>query len=120
MLARKVLLGQTRGYRRHPQLLRFEQTPSPVSYINAYLTEIYHEGVRRGFAYDGSKIELCEVNEKIPVTTGQLEYEWGHLKRKLRERSLGWYETLPEGGEIMQNPVFVVLEGGIEVWERTE
>jgi len=46
LLAQKVLLGETKGYRNHPQLIRFKRTPDPVLYLGTYLYYVYQEGVR--------------------------------------------------------------------------
>ena len=40
LLARAVLRGETRGYRHHPQLQRFQAQAAPRSAINAYLTSV--------------------------------------------------------------------------------
>ena len=40
LLARAVLRNATRGYRRHPQLIRFRSHPAPLSAINNYLSLI--------------------------------------------------------------------------------
>ena len=37
LLAQNVLLGNTRGYKHHPQLQRFKQTDSHIDYIGFYL-----------------------------------------------------------------------------------
>jgi hypothetical protein len=37
LLARKVLQGQTSGYRRHPQLVRFKAQTDPLSALENYL-----------------------------------------------------------------------------------
>lgn len=41
LLARKVLLGQTKGYRNHPQLIRFRNTQNPVAavYKDIFISE---------------------------------------------------------------------------------
>jgi hypothetical protein len=36
LLVQKVLLGQTKGYRNHPQLNRFKAHPDPLAAIAAY------------------------------------------------------------------------------------
>lgn len=46
LLARKVLGGQTRGYRHHPQLLRFSAQPDPMAAIESYLMGILEEAAR--------------------------------------------------------------------------
>jgi hypothetical protein len=48
LLARKVLAGLTRGYRRHPQLERFRDCPTPLEAIGLYLDAIWLEADRRG------------------------------------------------------------------------
>ena len=48
LLAQKVLLGLTRGYRAHPQLERFKQHAAPVAAIATYLRAVHVESVRRG------------------------------------------------------------------------
>jgi hypothetical protein len=43
LLAQKVLLGATEGYRHHPQLERFRQSGSPVRAIANYLWSVADE-----------------------------------------------------------------------------
>ena len=40
LLAQKVLEGLTRGYKNHPQLLRFKQAEDPLSAIGTFLGQI--------------------------------------------------------------------------------
>ena len=40
LLAQKVLLGETNGYRNHPQLIRFRATRNPVGAIATYLRTV--------------------------------------------------------------------------------
>src|SRR5687768_7422672 len=87
LLAQKVLLGETRGYTRHPQLARFRVQPKPVEVIAAYLGLLAKEALRRGYVFDVSKISTPRFEGKLIETRGQLLYEWRHLKRKLRRRS---------------------------------
>ena len=56
LLARAVLQGKTKGYKHHPQLRRFQESPSPRRYIAAYLKEVHAEATRRGYRFDGKKI----------------------------------------------------------------
>jgi hypothetical protein len=49
LLARRVLEGSTRGYRSHPQLIRFKLAPDPMKSINTYLYYVWIEGKKRGF-----------------------------------------------------------------------
>ena len=52
LLARAVLRGRTRGYRHHPQLLRFRSHAAPRSAINRYLAAVLDEAASRGYAFD--------------------------------------------------------------------
>jgi len=118
LLAKSVLEGRTRGYRSHPQLDRFRRHSAPLKAINAYLLEVWEEASRRGYRFDESKIVAVRMCEKMPVTKGQLEYEFQHLLRKLEKRDSERYEKLKNEREIDPNPVFFVVEGGVEEWER--
>ena len=40
LLAQSVLRGATRGYRQHPQLVRFRRRPSPTGAIAEYLRAV--------------------------------------------------------------------------------
>jgi hypothetical protein len=86
LLAQKVLHGDTRGYRKHPQLTRFKQQPDPQAAIAAYLREVQREAERRGYHFDAGKIAPHAPAKIIPVTAGQLAYELTHLTAKLRLR----------------------------------
>ena|SRR5687768_13557397 len=56
LLAQKVLSGATRGYRNHPQLLRFRTSADAMSAIAAFLHGIAAEAERRGYDFDTRKI----------------------------------------------------------------
>src|SRR5690625_2031239 len=56
LLAQQVLQGQTRGYRDHPQLLRFRSQSQPLAALAAYLLEVHAEAVRRGYSFNANKI----------------------------------------------------------------
>src|SRR5690348_10808650 len=86
LLARKVLRGLTTGYRHHPQLERFRAHPDPVAAINSYLAEVLAESRRREYRFDARKIAGARTGIRVGATRGQLEYEWSHLRRKLRVR----------------------------------
>ena len=43
LLTRKVLLGNTQGYRNHPQLQRFKLQPDPIASLDQYLSAILDE-----------------------------------------------------------------------------
>lgn len=119
LLAQAVLQGKTKGYKHHPQLKRFQQSPSPRRYIAAYLKEIHAEATRRGYSFDGSKIgRSTGVGKKsLKVTRGQLDYEWKHLSRKLKKRSPKWRKQLSATKLSEPHPLFRVVRGGIADWE---
>lgn len=119
LLAQKVLLGQTVGYTRHPQLTRFRNTPDPVQSIGAFLTAIREEAQRRNYTFDESKIIYPHSNFRIRVTNGQLVYELERLKSKVALRAPDWMPQLLELEVIDANPIFYISEGPVEEWERT-
>src|SRR5208283_119241 len=86
LLAQKVLSGATRGYRHHPQLIRFAGQKNPPATLAAYLAAVHEEAGRRKYRFDASKIGRRRVRGKLKETHGQLLYEWRHLKRKLKRR----------------------------------
>ncbi len=118
LLAQAVLLNRTRGYRSHPQLMRFKEQPDPAAAIGAYLAEILQEAQRREYRFDGKKIHPTRMQGTIEATEGQLLYEWDHLLRKLRGRSP---DNLAEFSKIIKpepHPLFTIIPGGIQHWER--
>lgn len=118
LLAQAVLSGQTDGYKNHPQLERFKAVASPLDAIGAYLVGLHDESIRRGYRFDRTKIIAeAAAPQALPVTRGQLLYEWGHLGRKLEKRSP---QLVPkwESSEPSAHPLFFVVEGDPEPWER--
>lgn len=118
LLAQAVLAGRTRGYTQHPQLQRFRGTPDPLEAIGAYLTGLADEATVRGYRFDGGKIDRPGApRHPLPVTRGQLEFEWAHLGAKLTRRSPDdaerWRAETPT-----THPMFTVREGDVEAWER--
>lgn len=118
LLARAVLQGRTLGYRNHPQLERFRAQPEPLVMLDTYLRAILEEAHRRGFAFDASKIGPRFSSRYMTVTTGQLMYEWQHLKEKLKRRAFTQYEKIASLTEPLPHPLFQVVVGEIEPWER--
>lgn len=117
LLAQAVLAERTRGYRHHPQLTRFRALPDPLAGIGGYLGGLADEADRRGYRFDRSRIIAAPDDQRIPVTDGQLRFEWEHLGGKLRARSP---ELAREHAEDLPtaHPLFVVVEGPVEPWER--
>jgi hypothetical protein len=118
LLAQKVLQGKTKGYRYHPQLIRFKNHSRPVAAIAAYLSTIGNEAKARGYLFDERKISRSRFNGTLVETDGQLLYEWLHLKRKLRERDYQKYLSLKSIGKPKPNPLFKIIHGSAQDWER--
>ena len=70
LLAQKVLRGETRGYKHHPQLLRFRSQYDPVAAIAKYLEYVFAEVVTRGYNFDRHKIEGRRMNLPAAETAG--------------------------------------------------
>src|SRR5665213_86843 len=75
LLARAVLRGETKGYRHHPQLLRFLKQAAPRSAINRYLAGILCEAELRQYSFDITKVGPIRSRARISATQGQLDYE---------------------------------------------
>lgn len=116
LLAQKVLLGRTTGYRFHPQLKRFQGSNNPVGAISTYLWTVVDEARARGYAFDASKIAMEKRKIRIPVTRGQLEFEREHLGRKLRLRDPARARVL-RAAKLKPHPMLRVVAGDIEPWE---
>ena len=123
LLAQKVLQGKTKGYKNHPQLERWKDKPSCL--LSYYLLCIAQEATKRGYNFDCKKIKefnLRDLTEgQIPVTRGQINYEFNHLQEKLKLRNFNQY-IKNQGNKsdyiIEQHPVFKVIVGDKECWER--
>lgn len=122
LLAQAVLAGRARGYRTHPQLERFRAQADPLAAVGAYLGVVAVEAADRGYRFDAGRIlqptPVAEFGAAIPVARGQLDYEWEHLGRKLHERSPEDAARWEDAGEPSAHPLFSVVPGGIESWER--
>ncbi len=120
LLAQAVLSGRTRGYRHHPQLVRFRHATRPQGYIAAYLRGVYEEAVKRGFNFDISKVARAPKVPRLAVTTGQLEYEEAHLRAKLSKRAPSWLKQLPAAKRLEPHPLFRVVPGRVAEWEKSK
>jgi hypothetical protein len=118
LLARAVLLGETRGYKNHPQLDRFRSQKDPPSVINDYLVGVFDEAASRGYSFDSNKVGPVLVVEQIAATSDQVEFEWKHLMDKLSSRSPLIYEKWRYVADPEPHPLFQIVPGGIEPWER--
>ena len=114
-----MLRGQTRGYRHHPQLNRFRESGDGERAIAAYLTALLDESVARGYTFDATKVARMDDIAPIAVTSGQIKHEWKHFRRKLTLRNPLWKRRVCRGIDVPDpHPLFVVVEGGVESWER--
>jgi len=117
LLAQKVIQGNTKGYRHHPQLLRFQRTANPEAAIATYLAVVQEEATRRGYLFDASKIPPQRHPKQLEETTGQLQYEWEHLLNKLRTRDPALFAAL-HSAEPRPHPMFAIRPGDIQDWEK--
>lgn len=147
LLAQKVLRGLTRGYTNHPQLIRFRAHPQPLEAVATYLCGLADEADARGYSFNraliGAGKDSADKNSagdnsadraenpyasvaSIPVPLGQLEYELAFLQHKVAGRDPEWEHQLRERlaarGELAAcaHPLFEVVPGAIEPWEKTK
>jgi hypothetical protein len=118
LLAQAVLVGQTRGYRHHPQLARFRGQTDPEAAIGAYLRGILEEALCRGYRFDAAKIRSRRESPPVPVTAGQLRWERNHLLEKLARRDPAARDRLQAVAGPEPHPLFAVRPGGVEPWEK--
>jgi hypothetical protein len=118
LLAQKVLSGGTRGYTRHPQLARFRATVDPMAAVGAFLDGLADEAKRRGYHFDTSKIARPGFTGQMEETSGQLLYEWKHLRAKLRVRAPETYRRFRFIEVPEPHPLFRIVPGAVRDWER--
>jgi hypothetical protein len=124
------------AYYNHPQLDRWKI--KPIESLKNYLYCIWEEAEKRGYNFNVSKIKLehddwivdCPHDEYfMTVTKGQIAFEMKHLYKKLEQRSKQKYNELHdlffgniEGfidfNKIQAHPLFRVIDGEIEKWEK--
>lgn len=118
LLAQAVLRGKTKGYKHHPQLLRFRGHASPVGCIGEYLRVVHVEAGERGYSFAAERITLTRGSGRLTVTRGQLECEWQHLLDKLRIRDPERLIELSKVKRPVPHPLFRVVRGGVAPWEK--
>jgi hypothetical protein len=123
LLAQAVLLGRTKGWTKHPQLIRFKNHNKPIHALGFYLLKIYEESCRRGYKYSKIKITQPENEvDPIEVTSRQLIYEFHILIERLNKRSPEKYQEiiqLVKTNHLDTHPLFIVVEGEVEFWEKS-
>jgi hypothetical protein len=118
LLAKAVLEGNTKGYKKHPQLIRFQDHKQPVEALCQYLHAVLAEAYNRGYHFDAKKLPAKALNvDLIEETKGQLDYEWQHFINKLRIRDPAHYHLLsPKLPE--PHPLFRIVPGDVKDWEK--
>lgn len=119
LLARAVLRGATRGYRRHPQLDRFREHPAPRLAISAYLAAVHAESQARGYRFDRSRFGPVRGEvAALPLNEGQLDLEWRHLLAKLEVRDPALHARWRGQARPDCHPLFRLQPGPVAAWER--
>lgn len=118
LLAQKVIAGRVKAFRNHPQLERFRNSATPGKAIKNYLMGVWEEAERRGYNFDRSKIGRVYPTSRIPVARAQLKYEFDLLRTRLKTRDSLKYQELSTVRKIKCHPIFRLVEGGIEEWEK--
>jgi hypothetical protein len=126
LLALKVLMGKTKGYKNHPQLDRIKNTNNPIFTIQCFLVGVWEEAINnRKYNYDYSKIHLEKGKEyrmiKLEVNKGQVDFEVRHLQKKLLCRDFNKCCELSRDklkGKVELHRMFVEIPGEIEEWEK--
>jgi len=117
LLAKNVLEGKTKGYKNHPQLIRFNNTENPLEFINLYLSFVYEEATNRNYHFDKNKISWKFSTKMLNVTNKQIKYERNHLMNKLKIRDKEKYLNLKNILIVEPHPIFDIIDGEIESWE---
>ncbi len=90
--------------------------PTPAALIAAYLHGLADEADRRGYRFRRELvIALPATDGALTVTSGQLDLELEHLRRKVSVRAPEWLDRLDRAAP---HPLFVVVDGPVEPWER--
>ena len=110
------------GYFNHSGLTRFKKTGQPLNALAEYLRPIYkHATENCHYNFNKELIPDLYYKEKIPVTKGQIEYEFDFYLGKLynrKKKSLLKKLANIDINDIKIHPLFYLIEGQIENWER--
>ena len=120
LLAQSVLVTPGRGYSNHPQLARFTDHDEPMTAMAHFLAAYLAEADARGYTFGRDKIvgdPFADVRP-IPLSRGQLEYEWAHLSSKLALRSPAVAKLWESVSAPEAHPLFTIVDGPIAGWER--
>lgn len=90
--------------------------PTPAALIAAYLHGLADEADRRGYRFRRELVIADPAADgALTVTSGQLALELEHLRRKVSVRAPEWLDRLDRAAP---HPLFVVVDGPVEPWER--
>lgn len=120
LLAQKVMAGKIKAFKNHPQLKRFRNHSSSRKAIKNYLMGVWKEAKNRGYNFDRRKIGKVDEISRIPVTKVQLKYELELLRTKMEKRDSVKFQELSSIRKIECHPIFRLVEGGIEEWEKVK
>lgn len=125
LMAREAL-GVPAGAQDHPQLRRFRRHARPLAAVEAYLEGIAAEADSRGLAFQGAGTARPAPSPgtraggapaRIPVTDGQVRFEWDHLLAELAVRSPALAVRWGAGTQPILHPLFTLVTGDVEDWE---
>jgi len=120
LLAQKVLKGKAKGYKNHPQLIRFQEHCNQLNAINYYLNEVLKEAKRRGYNFDRKKIGQIKRIPKISITKAQLNYEFKWVCKKIKNRCPKILAGLSPVKKVEPHPLFKIVKGDIADWEHVK
>ncbi len=118
LLAQAVLADEAKGYRNHPQLDRFRAVTRPAAHITEYPRAVHTESIERNYCFDESKTGRPRSARRLAVTSGQIDFEWQHLMKKIETRAPERHEKFTPILSPDLHPLFRVIPGGIADWEH--
>ena len=74
--------------------------------------------MRRHYKFDRAKIGVRDNELSLTVTLGQLLHELEHLLGKFESRDPSRFQALSDVEIPLAHPLFSVIDGEIESWER--
>ncbi len=86
--------------------------------FGGYLRAVHAESLARDYRFDKGKIGRSRTSALIDVASGQLDFEWRHLMKKLEVRSPELHERLMATASPEPHPLFRVTPGEVADWER--
>lgn len=111
--------GYPKNWEKHRQLIRFQKLSRGDLAIKDYiqfLLMIWHNK-----KLDEINVENFPMNLTLgylTVTDKQLRYEWQHYLGKIKKRSPNLYKKMMHITQPEPHPLFKVVKGEIEPWEK--